>query len=128
GRVLEPRRGELSEYDDLRWRFLSALTRNDGQDALRVLRRSVQIAPESRAAYNLGRLAVMTNRPAEALEVLLGLDPDVGQMRGWAQYWTQVAHALHLLSRFDEEVEAAHEMVRRHQQRALAPVLEARAE
>src|SRR5690606_17679151 len=73
------------------------------------------------------RLAVMTNRPSEAIEVLDVINPDVGEMRGWAQYWTQAAHALHLLSRFDEEVEAAREMVRRHPERSLAPVLEARA-
>ncbi len=126
-RVVEARRNRLSEYDGLRLRFLDTVLRNEGHEAIRVLRRSVEIAPESRAAYNLARLGVMTNRPAEAVEALRALDPDRGAMRGWAQYWTQLTHAHHLLGRHDAELAAAREMVRRHPERTVAPVLEARA-
>src|SRR5690606_17275221 len=63
----------------------------------------------------------------EAVEVLRALDPDRGAMRGWAQYWTQLTHAHHLLGRHDAELAAAREMVRRHPERTVAPVLEARA-
>lgn len=126
-RVVGERRARLSEYDDLRWQFLDAMLRADGQEILRVLRRSESIAPGSQAGYNLARQAIMMNRPAEALEALAPIDPDNGPMRGWAQYWTQVTHANHLLGRHAEESRAAREMVRRHPERTLAPVLEARA-
>jgi len=126
-RVLEPGREALSEFDDLRWQFLDALLRSDAQDGLRALRRSAELAPASRAAYNLARIALRLNRPREALEAIESLSPDAGAMRGWAQYWTVRTHALHLLGRHDEEAEAAREMARRHPERTVAPVLEARA-
>lgn len=125
--VVGGRRARLTEYDDLRWQFLTATLRNDGQEALRVLRRSVAVAPGSQAGYNLGRQAVMMNRPNEAIEALDAMDPDAGPMRGWAQYWTQRTHALHLLGRYAEESVDAAEMLRRHPERTLAHVLEARA-
>jgi tetratricopeptide (TPR) repeat protein/TolB-like protein len=126
-RVVAARRARLSEYDDLRWQFLDAMLRADGQEILRVLRRSEALVPGSQAGYNLARQAIMMNRPAEALRSLERLDPDDDPMRGWAQYWTQVTHANHLLGRHAHEARAAREMIRRHPERTLGPVLEARA-
>jgi tetratricopeptide (TPR) repeat protein len=69
----------------------------------------------------------MMNRPNEAIAALDAMDPDVGPMREWAQYWTQRTHALHLLGRHAEEAIDAREMLERHPERTLAWVLEARA-
>ena len=126
-RELAVRRDRLTEYDDLRWQTLAAMLRNDGQESLRVLRRAVALAPGSRAGYNLARQAVMMNRPNEAIAALDAMDPDVGPMLEWAQYWTQRTHALHLLGRHAEETIDAREMLERHPERTLAWVLEARA-
>ncbi len=125
--VLAARRDRLSEHDDLRWQMLAALLRADGQEALRVLRRSSELAPGGRDGYNLARQATTMNRPAEALTALRAIDPESGAMSDWAQYWTQLTHALHLLGDHREEVEAARVMIRRHPERTIAPVLEARA-
>jgi len=124
---LQPRRDRLSRYDDARWQFHEALSRGASEPALRALHEAVKVAPGSRAAYNLALIANGLNRPDEALEALLTLDPEGGEIRGWAQYWTQKAHALHLLGRFEEEAEAASEMERRYPERDVATVLRARA-
>lgn len=124
---LEPRRERLTRYDDLRWQFQDASRKGESQTALRALREATALAPGSRAAYNLALVANGLNRPQEALDALDTLDPDGGEIRGWAQYWTQRSHALHLLGRHREEAAAAAEMVRRHPERTVAPVLLARA-
>ncbi len=121
--LLEPRRDRLSRYDDLRWQAHTALLRGEMRPALRALRQATSLAPFSRAAYNLALVATQLNRPQEALEALNTLDPDGGEIRGWAQYWTQKTHALHLLGRHGEEADAAAEMVRRYPERTVAPVL-----
>lgn len=125
--ALGERRDRLTEHDDLRWQMLAAMLRSDGQETLRVLRRSAELAPGGRDGYNLARQATMMNHPAEALRALRTIDPDSGAMSDWAQYWTQLTHALHLLGDHREEIDAARAMVDRYPERTIAPVLEARA-
>jgi tetratricopeptide (TPR) repeat protein len=62
-----------------------------------------------------------------AREQLLQIDPDRGEMRGWSPYWTQRVHAAYLIGNHAEERDAAREMARRHPDRRVALVLEARA-
>jgi len=124
---LEPRRDRLSLYDNLRWQFLNDMDRGESQSAIRALRQANALAPGTSVAYNLALVANGLNRPLEALAALNTLDPDRGETRGWAQYWTQRIHALHLLGRHDEEAADAAEMVRRHPERTVAPVFLARA-
>ncbi|MEN8143898.1 MAG: protein kinase [Gemmatimonadota bacterium] len=125
--VIGPFRERFSEYTDLRVQFLAALVDGDGEAALRTIRRAVEVAPETKAVYTLGRQANHMNRPAEAVEALEKADPDRGPLRGWAQYWTQLAHGLHLLGEYERELVAAREMKRRYEERRLGLVLEARA-
>lgn len=125
--LLEGKRDALSALDNYRWEHLRAYLDGDGERELRALRRAFELGPGSRAGYNLAMAAVSMNRPLEALEVLERVDPDRGELRGWAQYWTQLAHARHLLGLFPGEAEAAREMRRRHPERRVAWVLEARA-
>ena len=107
--------------------FLRSLLDGQGERALRLGRRGLELGPASRSAYNYAYQAMSLNRPAEALLALDGIDPDLGEMRGWAQYWTQLSHANHLLGRFDREYVAATEMRDRHPERRVASVLQARA-
>ena len=125
--VLAQRRERLTEHDDLRWQMLASMLRSDGQETLRVLRRSAELAPGGRDGYNLARQATMMNRPEEALAALRAIDPESGAMSDWAQYWTQLTHALHLVGDHREEIRAARTMVDRYPERTIAPVLEARA-
>lgn len=126
-RFLENRRGSLTESDHLRLTYLRAYLDGDAREALQALRRARELAPGSRASYNLALTAIALNRPGEALDALRSVDPDRGELKGWAQYWTQLAHAHHLLGDFRAEAEAAREMRRRHPERRVALVLEARA-
>ncbi len=121
------RRGSLTEYDDQRFQWLQALLRGDGEAALRTARRAAELAPNSRAAYNVAYQALRMNRPYEALAVLDSLDPDRPILRGWAAYWTQLTHALHMVGDHLRELEAARELRRRHPERRIGLVLEARA-
>lgn len=124
---LRARRAELNEYEDLQWQYMDAIRANDGVRALAAARAAVRIAPGSRAGYNAARTAITLNRPGEAVEDLLALDPDRGLMRGWSSYWVQLAHAYHLLGRHRAELAAAREGVARYPDRRVNLVLEARA-
>lgn len=125
--LLADRRGRLSRYDDYRWQFLKAVQESDAEAAIRALRRAAELAPGSRVGYNLALTALDVNRPNEALEALASVDPDRGEMRGWAQYWTVLAHARHLVGRYAAELEAARIMKARYPERRVAGVLEVRA-
>ena len=124
---LRLREDQLSEYSALEVEFIVAERAGDGVRALEISRQAAALGPNSRASWNEAAMAVQLNRPEEALAVLQRIDPDRGAMRGWAQYWTQLAHANHLLGDFEAEERAAEEMFRRYPQRRVATVLLARA-
>ena len=92
-----------------------------------MVRHAATLAPGSRAPYNAARLALLTNRPSDALTLLTTMDPDRGLMRGWQSYWTQLSHALHLTGDHERELGATREMRRRYPDSRVAIVLEARA-
>src|SRR5690606_6163697 len=87
----------LSGYHRAWSEQMSALIAGDRDRAREAARRASLAAPGSRASYFLASLALDTDRPRDALEALDQLDPNRGDMRGWSSYWTQRAHALHLL-------------------------------
>ncbi len=117
----------LTDYHGAWAEQISALIAGDYDRSREAARRASLLAPGSRASYTLAQLALSTNRPHEAIEALDQLDPDRGDMRGWSSYWTQRAHALHLLGRYEEELVAARSLRSRFPQRYVAWVLEARA-
>ncbi|NNM32190.1 MAG: protein kinase, partial [Gemmatimonadetes bacterium] len=124
---LGARRDRLSRFEDLRWQYFDALGRSDRPATLAALRESLKLAHSWGTAYNLAVMANSLNRPAEALASLQTLNPDEGVARGWAQYWTQLSHSLHLLGRHAEEFEAAAAMRARYPERTVAHSLVARA-
>ncbi|HSM09144.1 MAG TPA: protein kinase [Gemmatimonadota bacterium] len=123
---LEVRRDRLTEYHDFRRRSMVAQRQGDGQRAYRLELRRAELGPTPLGSYNAANLANDLNRPGEALRLLSNLDPNAPGIRGWAQYWTQLAHAHHGLRQFDQEVEAAREMWARFPERRVATVLAAR--
>ncbi len=125
-REMRSRGVEVSEYHSLLADYMQAHLASDGDRALAAIRRAAQLAPSTRSPYNLAFTALRMNRPQEALSALLALDPDAGPMRDWPSYWTQRAHAHHLLGQHDREREAAREMVRRHPTLRVALALEIR--
>ena len=124
---VEARIGQLSEYAALEVEFLRATQAGDGPRALEVSAAAEAMGPNSRAAWNHAAMAVQLNRPREALATLESINPDRGAMRGWAQYWTQLAHASHLLGDYVAEEGYAREMWRRYPERRVATVLIARS-
>jgi tRNA A-37 threonylcarbamoyl transferase component Bud32/tetratricopeptide (TPR) repeat protein/TolB-like protein len=124
---LDVRRDRLTEYHDLRRRSMAAQRQGDGERAYRLELRRADLGPTPLGSYNAAHLANDLNRPDEALRLLLALDPNAPGIRGWAQYWTQLAHAYHGLERYDDELEAAREMWARFPERRIATVLAARA-
>jgi len=70
-------------------------------------RRAAEIAPGSKAVYNLAIEAVRSNRPYAAIEAIKSLDPERGPMRGWVGYWGVLAWSHHLLGDFRAELEVA---------------------
>ncbi|MDH3223906.1 MAG: tetratricopeptide repeat protein, partial [Gemmatimonadota bacterium] len=121
------RRDRLSRFEDLRWQYFDALGRSDRPATLVALRESLALAHSWGTAYNLAVIANSLNRPAEGLAALRTLNPDEGSARGWAQYWTQLTHSLHLLGRHSEESDAAASMRDRYPERTVAHSLVARA-
>jgi tetratricopeptide (TPR) repeat protein len=117
----------LSEYDRRQLDYLAALLANDGTRAVAAAKRAVELAPESRAAYNLARDLIAMDRAAEGRDVLERIDPDRGLMKGWPSYWTQLTHARHLTGAHAAELDAARAMRRRFPESRVAMVLEARA-
>lgn len=124
---LETRRDRLAEYHDLRRRSFVAQREGDGERAYRLELRRAELGPTPRGSYSAARLANQLNRAEDAVRLLVDLDPNGPGLRGWAQYWTQLAHGYHDLGRYDEELEAAQEMWARFPERRVATVLAARA-
>jgi tetratricopeptide (TPR) repeat protein/TolB-like protein len=124
---LSVRRDRFGEYEDVRFQYLQAVIESDNERALLALKRSAELAPESKSAYSGAVIALRLNRPHLAYTTLSGLDPDRGSLRGWAAYWTYLTHASHLVGDHEGELAAAREMRIRHPERRIALVLEARA-
>ena len=103
-------RDQLTAYDryflDYRTAFLAA----DPESARHAIRRAAEIAPGSKAEYNLALELYESNHLRESREVLGHLDPTRGPMRDWLGYWRVLSGAYHL--------EGDHQRERRVAQRA----------
>jgi tetratricopeptide (TPR) repeat protein len=121
------RESELSPYQDESLRYIEALLNGEGEKARAAIQRAADIAPNSRAGYDNAAALLNAGYAQSAREQLQRMNPDRGEMMGWSSYWTQVAHAEHMLNNFDKERNAAQEMWRRYPDRRVALVLEARA-
>ena len=106
--ILERYRDRLSDYDQYWLDFLKAAAAADYPAALRAIRRAAELAPGSKAAYNRAEVALRRlNRPQEAVEALLSLDPERGPMRGWRLYFNNLVSAHMALGQHAKALEAA---------------------
>ena len=126
-REVRLRQGSLNDFQRLRLAALEARVAGDGQAELAALRQAAAGAPHTKLMYHLADAALNTDRPREALDALRSLDPDKGDMRGWAPYWYSLTHAYHVLGQHGGELEAARELRRRFPERRIGLVLEVRA-
>jgi tetratricopeptide (TPR) repeat protein len=106
--ILEGFRDGLSEYDRYWLDYLKAHVNGDNAAALRAIRRAAELAPGSKAVFNRAHLAsYFLNRPQEAIDALLSLDPERGPMRGWRSYFRRLVEAYLALDEYENALEAA---------------------
>lgn len=117
----------LGPYQRLQLEYYDALYRGNIRGAYEILVGAARLAPDSRAGYNVALLALSLDRPADAVAALESLEPERGAMGDWSSYWSQLAHALHLLGEHGREREAARTMIRRFPDRRVGLALEVRA-
>ncbi len=105
--VLSERRDQLSDYHRLWVDYLRQTIHADHETALRTIRSAAEMAPGSKAVFNVGYTAWRTSRPQETVDALTSLDPERGPMRGWGSYFEQLTAAYHVLGDYQEELAAA---------------------
>ncbi len=120
-------RDRLTAYDrhflDYRTAFLAA----DPESALRAIRRAAEIAPGSKAEYNLALELYASNHLRESRDVLARLDPTRGPMRDWLGYWRVLSGAYHLEGDHQRERRVARRARRILSDQLSALLLEVRA-
>jgi len=102
-----PHRSSLSVLDQLLLDRLVSTFEPDFEGALAAMRRSAELNPQGPGAFDAGALALITNRPREAVERLEAIDFERGFYRGFAPYWHFLTEAYHLLGDHAEEVQKA---------------------
>lgn len=81
------------------------------QEAVRV---QAHMAPGSIPNFQVAEEARRLNHLYEARDVLLSLDPERGELRGWIHYWVEAATVYHLLGDHEAELEVAERARRIH--------------
>ncbi|HJS46611.1 MAG TPA: serine/threonine-protein kinase, partial [Gemmatimonadales bacterium] len=125
--ALERVKGTLAESERWSADAMRLELAGDGGASREALRRAAELSPSGREWYTFARLALQTDRPRDALDGLLRVDPDRGLLRGWSSYWTQLAHAQHLLGRHEDELASARALRLRFPDRRVGLTLEVRA-
>jgi tetratricopeptide (TPR) repeat protein len=118
---------DLGAYQDASLAYVEARLLGDGTAARAAIARAAALAPNSRAGFDHAVALLSSGRVVAAREQLLRMDPNRGEMRGWSSYWTQRVHVAHLRGDQGQALADARELARRHPDRRVAQVLEARA-
>lgn len=113
-RVVLQNRDRLSPYYVLRSESYLAKLTGDREAGIEFAREAAELAPGTKALYNLAYDLMAVNRPMEARTALLGLDPDREPMKGWYGYFGVLSSANHLLGRHEEELAVAREARERY--------------
>ena len=109
-KILDRNRKNLASYDEANLDyFYSGFVRGDWEASYRGARRMLELAPSAtHAFYAAGVTAQITNRPAEAVEVL----QQVNRNEGWGKAWATridnlIARSYHQLGDYDRDLEWA---------------------
>jgi TolB-like protein len=103
---LERRRDELSPYESYRVDQLVAAIDGDLEGAYNAARQASSISPEFGPVFDGAALAVLLNRPKEAIEAIQTIDTS-RVLIGWTMYWELLTTARHMLGDHDEELDEA---------------------
>ena len=128
--LLQPvvvRRERLPAFDRALLEALESELAGDRLGVLRAMRRVSAATPASQFTVGHAVAAIAANRPAEARDLLLAVDPDAGLVRDLPRYWEWLTVARHLLGEHRAELREAREARRRHPDVNATPLLEMRA-
>jgi len=64
--------------------------------------------------HDAALLATWTNRPGQAVDILLKVDPESPFMEGWEPYWNNLCRAYHMLGEHRKELKAARQGQRQY--------------
>lgn len=106
-RIVLAERHRLSPYYVHRAESQLAQTLGDRPLAYEHAWEAAELAPGSKAWYNVAYMAVRLNKPAEARTALMRLDPDNPPMKGWPGYWSVLGRSNDALGRYDEVLQNA---------------------
>ena len=110
--LLDSRRERLRPLDKYALEFFLARQRNDANAQLHAAEAAARLSPGSEWSHNAALLLLGKNRPAESLKYFRQIDPEHGWARSWGPYWRYLGVTLHVLGKYDEELEAS-ERIRR---------------
>jgi len=105
--IVEASKDRLSDYYRYRLETQMASAAGNLDGVLDAARRAASNAPGTKGVYTVAFWANRRNRPQEARDALLSLDPLREPMKGWLPYWTQLTAAHHMLGEHDAELAAA---------------------
>lgn len=105
--ALEESAVDLPPFDQHVWRYLKARVDGHLEVAYEEIGRAARLSPGSEMAYTTAGIALAINRPREASEMLLRLDPSRGFLRERFEYWGLLGRAYHQLGLYESELDAA---------------------
>ena len=109
-RIVDRNRANLASYDEANLDyFYAGFVRGDWEASYRGGRRMLELAPGAgHAIYAAGLMAQITNRPAEAVQVLSRVDTERGWGKAWApRVYNLMARSYHLLGDHAHDLEWA---------------------
>ena len=120
-------RSRLSPAERLGADYFTEWLAGDRGAALRTLERVAELVPDSEVLAQLGRDAMLCNRPRHAVDVLERVDPERGWIPSWTPYWQRLTEAYHMIGDHQRELDAGRRGRQQHPE-AMGPLLyEARA-
>jgi serine/threonine protein kinase/tetratricopeptide (TPR) repeat protein len=119
---------KLVPYDSYTLEKNKAWVRGDYYGMYRAQAQIVQLAPSILYEKNdLGEIAVWINRPQEAVDLLLQVDPEGPGLKGWFPYWNFLTMAHHMLGDHKQELKAAQRGRRQYPDQLWTLIFEIRA-
>ncbi len=107
GQVLNRSRDHLGRYDRALLDLMLSWQGDDAVATYTAAKRAAAIAPGSLPHVQWAVQALALNRPREAIEILHGIDPTRGEVRGWPSYWMALTSAHHVVGSYRRELKVA---------------------
>ncbi len=123
----EQLRGTVGRFERAVLDMALGWLQGDWAAACRAARLQAELAPGSIPHFQVAEDARRLNRPGEARDILVRLDPERGELRGWIFYWIELCKSYHLLGEHEAERDAAVRARELHPSASMPILLEIRA-